>query len=189
MKNAIIYSVFLMFVIGCTKNDTKLEEQQFGSEPPKVPKRVEFDLNNDGIDDVSFEFGPNDLVTDGTVGYYGSVNPLNGSLLLLVIRDDAAYALETQLNDTIRKDESTSLTWYTSNWLFMDIDDTAEGLWPTDWFLSSSIKSNPYYVGIQVKENDAFLLGWLKLEIDKTTAVIEIVDYELTSENLLVVDR
>ena len=188
MKNAIIYSVFLMFIIGCIKNNTKLEEQQLSSEPPKIPKTVKFDLNKDGIDDVRFEFSPNDVLTDGTVGYYGSVYPLNGGLLLLISRDDEAYVIETQLNDTIRKEESTSITWYTSNWIFMDIDDTAEGLWPTEWFLSSSVKSNPYYLGIQVKESDAFLLGWLKLEIDKTTAVIEIVDYELTSEDLLVVD-
>ena len=176
--------------MSCSKNGANVEELPLNSEPPEIPQTVKFDLNKDGIDDVSFVFGPDDVITDGTVGYYGSVYPLNGGLLLLESRiNEGAYALETELNDTIRKDENSSFIWYPSNWIFMGIDDSPEGLWPNEWSLDSSKKSNPYYLGIQVKENDTFLLGWLKLEIDKKTGLIEIVDHELTSEDFVVINR
>lgn len=189
MKKTIFYVIFFTLVICCTKDDEKVKELALSSEPPEIPQTVKFDLNSDGIDDISFEFGPDDVVTDGTVGYYGSVYPLNGAMLLLETLTDGAYALETQLNDSLRKEETTSLTWYPSNWIFMFIDDSPEGLWPNDWSLSSTNKSNPYYLGLQVKQNDTFLLGWLKLEIDTKTGVIEIIDHEITSDDFIVVDR
>lgn len=180
--------MFLMLVISCSKDDDGVEV--FSKEPPEIPQDLLFDLNDDGIDDVSFKYFPDDVITDGTVGYYGYVNPLNGgSLLLLSKPNEGAYVLEIQEGDTIRKEESESFVWYPSSWGFIGIDDSPEGIWPNKWTLSSTKKSNPYYLGLQVKENDIFSLGWLKLEIDKKTGVIEIIDHELTNDNVLVIDR
>lgn len=189
MKRAIFFSALLLIVIGCSKNEEQTEELQLSTEPPEIPQTVNFDINEDGLDDIRFQFGIDDVATNGTPGYYGSVYPMNGALLMLLSRDDGAYALEPQLNDIIKKEEGTSITWYPANWIIMFIDDTLEGLWPNTWTLGSSRKTNPYYLGIQVKEGETLSLGWLKLEIDMKTGKIELLDYELTSGDFLVINR
>ena len=171
-----------IFFSSCNK------DEDLGSTPPELPEAVLFDLNKDGFDDLEFRFSPDDVVTNGTVALVGYVYPLNGALLMVSQISANSWILDGERNDIIRKGGSPDYSWYPSNLGFMHIDDNSRGLWPEEWHLSSQKSDNPYYLGIQVKENENFFIGWLKLNINKKTAEITIIDSEVSQADSIVID-
>lgn len=183
MKKQFLAYCLLMVAFGCEKNDG------LNMEPPEIPNAVKFDLNDDGFDDILFETGQDDVLTDGTAGFAGYVYPLNENLVMISTKSENSWIFDNQLNDTIRKGETNSYTWYPSNLGFISIDDSPQGVWPDEWTVSGEGASNPYYLGIQIKENDNFLVGWLKLEINKKTAEVSLIGHKVTSMEFIVIDE
>ncbi len=171
-----------VFFLSCNK------DEDVGSTPPELPEAVSFDLNQDGFDDVEFRFSSDDVVTNGTFPLVGYVYPQNGALLMVSQISTNSWILDGETNDIIRKGESPDFSWYPSNLGFMHIDDNPQGLWPNEWNLSSQKSDNPYYLGIQVKENENFLIGWLKLNINKKTAEITIVGSKVSQADSIIID-
>jgi len=71
----------------------------------------------------------------------------------------------------------------------VDITNSSKGIWPNEWTIRNNSASESYYLGIRLKENNSFLVGWLKLDIDKTTGEIKIIDKNLTSNNYILIDK
>ncbi len=183
MKKFCLFICVLIFFYSCENND------DLATNPPDIPNAVNFDLNDDGFNDIRFLVGPDDVLTDGTVGYAGYVYPLNEALLLMSTSNDNSWIFDNQLNDTIKKAEGDSYTWYPSNLGFISTDDSPEGIWPDEWTISGQKKSNPYYLGIQIRENNDFMVGWLKLEINKKTAKVNLIDQQFTAYKYSVIDK
>lgn len=134
-KQHLIYCA-LIVIFGC-------EKEQLTKEPPEIPAAVKFDLNEDGVDDVLFQIGADDVFTDGTLPYVGYVYPLNEALLMISSENEYSWIFDKQINDTIEKAETKSATWYPSNLGIINIDDTPEGLWPNEWNISGQRKIAP----------------------------------------------
>ncbi len=183
MKKYCLFIYVLIVFYSCKNND------DLATHPPDIPDAVTFDLNDDGFDDIRFLVGPDDVLTDGTVGYAGYIYALNEALLLLPTENDTSWVFDNQLNDTIKKVESKSYTWYPSNLGFISIDDSPEGIWPDEWTISGQKSSDPYYLGIQIMENNDFMVGWLKLEINKNTAEVNLIDQQFTAEEYIVIRK
>lgn len=179
MKKYCLLICVLVAFFGCESND------DINTEPPEIPDAVTLDLNNDGIDDIRFTVGPDDV----GVGYAGYVYPLNEALIGLSTESENSWIFDNRLNNTIKKGETNFYTWYPSNLGFISIYNTSEGLWPDEWTIGGQKTSNPLYLGVQIKENDQILVGWLKLEIDKKTGVVDVIDQQFTSDNYIVIDR
>lgn len=62
MKKQYLIYCFLMVAFSCENND------DLNMEPLGVPIVVTFDLNDDGFDNILFEIGQDDVLTDVKVG-------------------------------------------------------------------------------------------------------------------------
>lgn len=73
--------------------------------------------------------------------------------------------LFAQMGDSIQWQGTYPQSWTYLGW-FASLYQGSDGIWSKEWLIESKKISSPYYVGVRIREEDKFLIGWLKLEID-----------------------
>ncbi len=185
--NFLLILIFALAFFSCEKDNE--ENTGLRKNPPKVPRSVTYDLNDDSIDDIKIEY--NDFVWDGdsTSGqmYAGAIETLNECSVLLK-RDE--YELFLESNDTIEINVNEPFYW--EKYTYVDLvtiwnSSANEYLWPNEWKIQSNMIMDFYYVGIKIKSGDNYFVGWIKLKIDDSNGRIKILNKKFTSEEYIVI--
>lgn len=197
MKKAyvLLFSLLPIIIVSCGKSDNSDGIQKVeGSEQnnPEMPDAVNYDLNADLIDDFQIDYvlGSWDGVDASGLLISGSLEALNESTVLVRSGENLpAQILFNRPEDTIWSVPREPFKWNDdSNPITItEIRQGADGIWPDEWSINSEFNTNPYYLGIQVKENEDFLVGWIKLEINKTNGKIKFEQYRLTADEYIVI--
>ena len=184
------FGVFLFFV-SCEQPENVISGATPTGTPPIVPPSATYDLNDDGIDDIKLNYWM--VILDGVgfsgSGYSGMFDPLNNNQLYFK-RDEDLHALTlfNQLKDTIRSETKKPTEWTYSNAELVYIYNVPKNHWPDEWTINSSLKNGPFYLGVRL-ENDVVSVGWLKLDIDKSTGSVFLLDQEFTTGDYIVINR
>jgi len=189
MKKIFFHSVLLILFLGCSKND---DQNQQVIAQPQIPESSIVDLNGDGVHD--FEIVYVEGIWDGADAsggvYSAGFRPIGENKILQEYEENVSTTLLfSQIGDSIQREPEGSKSWYDYGGYFASLWQGGDGVWLKEWKIESKKESGPYYAGIQLSANSTFLIGWLKLEIDKKTGNIDIVDHELTSQDFIVIDR
>jgi hypothetical protein len=187
------YTIFIcsLLLISLSCESDKEDGINGTPEVPETPQTVALDVNDDGVDDFELQYGM--FVWDGVgvsgFGISGRIDPLNENSLLF-IRDAEMYShtLFNKRGDTINKDAAAPLEWNIMSAELVTISDM-NNLWPLEWNIMSENAPDSYYVGVKVKDGSEFMIGWLKLEINKDTGEAFVTDMEVTAEDEIVIDR
>ena len=177
-----ISSVLLLY--SCKKDDN------LSKTPPQIPQAVEYDFNDDAIHDFMIEYRwfTWDGINSSGDGISGIISPLHQNLILRKRNEPAFF---NQLHDTIQKDVEEPLYWENFQADLVSISNSSANnyLWPNAWGVHTTDSQDQYYLGITIKENENFLIGWLKFNIDKSTGTIQITDKKLSSGNIVIIDK
>jgi len=172
--------------------------------PLDLPETVKFDLNDDSIDDITIDYyrfwssglnGP-EVVGEGIMGY---VEPLNNCLILKEVN---GLALFNKLGDVIEKEPFVWYSWefpipwdeepedgINYSWEVVSIYSSyVDESWPEEWSINSNLDLEYYYMGIRITDETSDQIGWIKLDIDKSTGIIHIVDKRFTTEESIVIE-
>lgn len=187
-------NLFILFTILCTFYSCEKEEELSETlrlSPPRVPKDMNIDLNNDAIDDLKIYYASFtwDGINSSGSGIAGIVEPINNSAILVNRHEKPLF---NQIQDTIKLKVSEPLSW--EMYVRPELVNTSNlpeknNLWPKDWNIMSSESFGNYYLGIKLQSSSNPLIGWLKFDIDKATGVIQLVDQEFTSGKFVVINR
>jgi len=185
MKRYRLFILFFLFLaFSCSKSDDGNQEL------PEIPQSKTYDLNGDTIDDFTIEYalGVWDGFRASGLVYSANFVPERENKILSEYEENVSTTfLFSQRGDTIRRIADSPQEWDDRGRLHR-LWQSGDGVWSKEWSIANDEISNPYYAGVQIKEGDTLLVGWLKLEIDTKTGEIAIADYELTSKKFIVVD-
>lgn len=180
----------LSFILGCSKDDDGAPSKGI-SERPQIPESVTYDLNEDAIDDFTIEYSEGIWDGVGASGGFFSANfrPFGENRIWEEYEENVSTTfLFSQMGDSIHRIANAPQSWSYIGWI-ATLYQGGDGVWSQEWQIESKRESNPYYIGVQIMASDSLLIGWLKLQIEKKTGKIEIIDYELSSEDSIVIDR
>lgn len=185
MKKKQLWILLTIFIFCSCVKDDKLSEN-----PPEIPESVNYDLNDDSVDDIRIRyslftwFGTN---INGE-GISGGLETLNGSS---VLSKRYGYTLFNKLNDTIRIEPSDPYYWGEDSYslLVKNYNYTYGDLWPNEWEIMSDMILDNYYLGIKLKVCDSILLGWIRIKINKFTGGIHVLEKKFTTEEYIVIGK
>lgn len=196
MKKAyvLLFSLLPIIIVSCAKNyngDGIQKVEGFGQNNPEVPDTISYDLNADSVDDFQVDYGMGvwDGIDASGLFISGDLKSLDDSTVLVKNNEDlSVQILFNQPQDTIWNAPKQPYKWNDGGSVTItEITQAANGIWPDEWTVNSEFNSNPYYLGIRVKENEDFLVGWIKLEINKTNGKIKFEQYRLTADEYIVI--
>lgn len=179
-----------LVILSCSKNDDEGQIRSI-SEQPQIPESVTYDLNEDAVDDFMIVYSEGIWDGVGASGGFFSAyfRPFGENRILEEYEENVSVTvLFAEMGDTIKRDAIAPQFWSYFGSL-TTLYQGGDGVWQEEWLIDSKNPSGPYYLGVGIWENGGFLIGWLKLEIDKKTGKIEIIDHELTSDDYIVIDR
>lgn len=186
MKTSYLCIVSIAFILCSCEKDENLSNN-----PLNMPKAVKYDLNDDSIDDIIIEYSLYEW--DGTnssgSGIAGSLQTLNGNSVLLKQND---YTLFNRLNDTIKINTKEPYYWAKdSNPFLVSISNSSDNdyLWPSEWKIQSNLNLDSYYLGIMITNDNNNQIGWIKMEINKSSGKIQISDKNFSSEEFIVIGK
>jgi len=173
----------------CKKDDNS--DGNLSKNPPKTPEPVNYDLNDDSVDDIKIEYSwfTWDGINCSGEGISGSLEPLSGSSVLSKRND---YTLFNKLNDTIKINTNEPYYWEKySNSVLITIMNSTENdyLWQNEWSVRSGMTLDTYYLGIKLNVNDNNLVGWIRIKINKLTGGIQVLEKKFTTEEFIVVGK
>jgi hypothetical protein len=190
MKTNNLWIILIAVILcSCEKNDTA--DGKLSKNPPDMPKSVNYDLNDDSIDDIKIEYSLYtwDGINSSGDAIYGSLKPLNGCSVLLKQND---YTLFNKPNDIININANEPYYWEkNSNPDLVSILNSSENdyLWPNEWRIESDMTLDSYYLGVKINTNNNIHIGWIKLKINKSTGAINILDKKFTTEEFIVIGK
>ncbi|HEY5125631.1 MAG TPA: hypothetical protein VIK14_18035 [Ignavibacteria bacterium] len=156
---------------------------------PSRQETKEFDLNNDLINEIRIQYyamtwdgiGPN-----GTGDLIGAeIVPINNTKLL--IKQDLG-SLFSPLKDTIHFQMKVPYFWELSSQQLVEIK-TYINKWPKEWTVLSNEINDFYYLAFTKTTDTKNELGWVKIQIDKSTGLIEIKDTKISDQDFLIIGK
>jgi hypothetical protein len=159
---------------------------------PQIPQSYDCDFNDDKIIDFRIEYSSGiydgfDFLGNPTGGDYisGDLKSLNKNSVLL---NDDNGRLFRAINDTIYSNVSDS-DYFSSDVGLVSIHTTSGSgsVWEKEWSIAGDLSQDYYYLGFKTMDDDNYLLGWLKLHINKTTGEIVIIDKRTTNKDFIIV--
>ncbi len=190
----LFFLILLLINVGCDKNDNGdgiQKVERFGEGTPAVPNAVTYDLNADSVDDfqVDYDLGIWDGANESGFLVLGVLESIDESAALIKVNEGIdTEILFNRPNDTIWREPMEPFKWNESGQVHItEIWQGGDGIWSEEWTVNSEFNSNPYYLGVRVKENEDFLVGWIKLEIDKTNGKIKFERYRLTADEFIII--
>ena len=187
----LIFGLILFLHNSCRKSTSEIN----GNIPkqtktqPTIPQTVDFDFNDDQIYDFEIEYS--NFTWDGINcsgdGISGNFKPLNQNTILLRTNERTLFL---QYNDTIKNTAENPSYWDNFRACVVSISTLPDGnLWPIEWSVQSNQNQQVYYLGIKVVVKSGYSIGWLKLQVDKTSGIVEIKDKKITNASFIIVGK
>lgn len=186
MKSNFLWIILIALAFcSCEKDDNSNEN--LSKNPPQIPEAINYDLNDDSVDDIRIEYSwfTWDGINSSGDGISGEVKPLNDCSILFKHKE---YSLFIEFNDTIKANINEPYYWekYLSRDL-VSISNSSDNeyLWPNEWIIQSGLSLDFYYLGLEINN----LIGWIKVEVDKSTGTIQVVDKKFTTAEFILVGK
>jgi hypothetical protein len=184
MKKSNIFFILLGFLSlpfnSCTKEKDSI---------PVCQETKEYDLDNDLKNEIRIQYYAmtwDGIGPDGTGDLIGAeIVPINNTKLLL--KQDLG-PLFSPLKDTIHFLMNAPYSWDLSTHTLAEIR-TYINKWPDLWTVKSDEKNDYYYLGFTKSTDPVNELGWVKIQIDRSTGVIEIKDKTTTDQDFLIIGK
>ena len=182
--------VALLFVVSTFYNCTKVipENESLSKDPPTFPQPREYDFNNDQT--IDFKVAYSQYTWDGFNtsgdGISGQFIPVNQNMILA---KSNALPLFLQYNDTIKAEVINPLNWKNYQTEIVAISTTVDYNWQKYWSARSAQKSDSYYLGVKIINNNEKLIGWLKFQVDTINGSFSITDKSFTDKNFIVAGK
>jgi hypothetical protein len=172
-----------LFIISC---DVSHNDDVF---IPTKPETKEFDLNGDLINDFKIQYvaGSWDGVGPNGTGEFmvGEIYPLNNTKILN--KQDQGY-LFMPLIDTVHFKMNLPFLWQATSAKLVEIK-TYINEWPNEWSVNSNELKDFYYLAFFIPTEDSNIIGWIKIQIDKSSGLIEIKETKSTNQDLLIIGK
>ena len=159
----------------------------------KIPQSYDCDFNDDQIIDFRIEYSLNTWDGFDSLGNPRGGDCISGGLLSLnensvLLKHDEEWLFRT-INDTIYSNVSDSDYFSSSKVVLVSISTTSGSGsgWEKEWSIAGDLSQDNYYLGFKIMDDDNYLLGWLKLHINKTTGEIVIIDKRTTNNDFIIV--
>lgn len=185
--------IFIAFFSSCEK------DEDFVKKSLELPERTYNDLDDDSIIDITIYYNRfwslrlNGSGADGE-GIVGSLEPLNNCSIL---KKEYGLTFFNKVGDVIRREPGRYF------WAPTDLEDTAryywdavsiyssydDETWPDEWSIESDLDLDYYYMGIRITDESNDQIGWIKLDIDKSTGIINIIDKRFTTDDSIVISE
>lgn len=190
MKRSFQTSIVLIsaafLTVGCM-NDDPLERQPesicddiFNTNRLPLPATKKYDLNKDGVDDLEIFQAIHPIDSPiGSSRFMTFINPLGANQLLMPSGNgflDKGYKLHLSSGD---------LVWNHGQQVFIKADG-CKGLYQSKCDVVFPTGNNPFH-GFIIRSNEIVQIAWLKLNIDRTSGKIELVDYAISNSESIVV--
>lgn len=193
MKSKYLLIIFAGFVLFNCEKEHQLNGD-IRKNPPNIPESVNYDLNDDTIDDIMIVhrwyiwdgFNSSGDRISGE-GISGLIETLNGSSIFEKWLECIFFLKQ---NDTIRLNLNEPFFWNNTNYpILVSIENSPENdyLWPNEWEIICNMNLDSHYLGIKIENNNVQLIGWIQLTIDKATGAIQLLDRKFTTEEFIVV--
>jgi hypothetical protein len=156
---------------------------------PSRHETKEFDLNNDLINDVRIQYiamtwdgvGP-----DGTGDLIeGEILPINNTRLL---SKEVSGSLFPPLKDTLHFQMKSPYSWDVSSHNLVEIR-TYINKWPKVWTVNFAEASEYFYIAFVKTTDTRNQLGWIRIKIDTSTGLIEIIDTKISDQDFLIIGK
>jgi hypothetical protein len=186
----IVESFILLVLLSVTflscENSKDIENNNL---PPVKPVVKEFDVNNDLIIDFKIQYyamtwdgiGPNG--TGDLIG--GEIVPLNNSKIL---KKQDLGVLFNPLRDTTYIQMNAPYSWESISYKLIEIK-TNNNKWPKEWTVSANEVKDYYYLAFMTSTNSKIQLGWIKLQFDKSTGLVEIIETKSSDLDSLIIGK
>jgi hypothetical protein len=183
MKKTIIGNLLFSLIVltcGCEKNK---EPETVNAHFINIPESLDIDINNDAITDFRIEYKElvtNDYPSSGLsmIGFLHSLNeneivykPFIGNLFL-------------QQNDIIYSSEVTAAIWSRN-----PADLISHNGHDSAWRILSPYFLNDLFIGFKLKASAKIYIGWMKLDIDKKTGNISLLNWKLTEGDFIIIQE
>jgi hypothetical protein len=149
---------------------------------------VEYDLNNDLINDISISYlgySWDGIGPDGSgMGINGVIKPLNDTKILYK-QDIGSLFLNSK--DTLKLFASIPLSWISNESYVINIK-THLNQYVNPWTIIAPETKDQYNVGFKLSNDNSTILGWFKLRINCYNGKIDLTEKKMSNQNILVID-
>ena len=172
MKEYLIIALSTLILTSCSTNESD-------NDIPSIHDSISLDIDEDGITDYNINYSGIDIdpftPTGGVYGISGSIQP-NGANELLRHSEEGLLFLRNL--EEIKDIVSDPLEWNDrfSNTIVTIATKNVEGEWPSNWKILSARKHSTYFVGLKLVTDSKNQLGWVEIEINRSSGSATIVD-------------
>jgi hypothetical protein len=180
--------IIAVFLVGCQDEEGLPEYSPRTATIKDVPPSVDYDMNGDGINDFAVQYGK--LIWDGVnssgTGLTGRIRALGESAIFGRSGETELFLLP---GDTVRRLALFPEMWDNFSPEIVSITDAPYNVWEDEWTIRGKSEQGFSYVGIKLRDNGFFSVGWLKIQADKETGDIRVIEWEFRAESEIVIDR
>jgi hypothetical protein len=180
----ILYCIFfvctVLLTFGCEKTRGDKTENSYLI---IQPKSQDIDINNDLITDFRIDYKwlvTNDEPSSGKA-LIGYVKPLNENKILYKNNVGNLFLLK---NDTVFLIPATKMIWSK-----FQADLVTNNGKDTNWTVISSNHISDFYLGFRLSTSIKNYIGWMKVDINKNSGIISIINKKLTETEFLIIEE
>jgi len=168
MRHLLFLSVLLV-VFSCSRNELT-------DDTPITPNEVEIDVNDNGNTDYYIKFRFVDIESaNSSFGITGSIDPSDNNQVLTKLDHKNLFLRDLDLIKEVVEDP---LKWSTKGFSkeILSISNNTEGQWPNNWEINADSNRSSYFIGVKIENDNVIELGWIELEIDRSTGKVILID-------------
>jgi len=178
--NCIFFFYLIVLTSGCKKHVDGNAEQGFVF---SQPKSQDIDVNNDGIMDFMIDYKllvADDYSSSGK-SWIGYVRPLDKNEILY---KQIIGNLFLNKKDTVFSTSTSTKIWYPYS-----ADLITNSGKDSNWTILASNNITDYFLGFKLKSSSKNQIGWMKVDIQKNSGIISLVNTKLTEADFLIIDE
>lgn len=188
----IIYNTLLAFFLilllnNCEKD--KSEDIGLSKTLPQSPQMTYYDLNDDLVNDFKLEYQIYtwDGINSSGDGISADFQALNQSLIL---RKADHFSLFLAPGDTIKNVIEPPFYWDEYMASLVSISTLTDAyVWASEWKIHCDQDQDFYYLGIKLRKDNSYSLGWMKLQIDTSNGVVVFVEEKFSNDDYILVGK
>ena len=96
--------------------------------------------------------------------------------------------LLNSLQDTAHLQMNAPYSWESASYKLIEIK-TINNKWPKEWTVSAGEVKDYYYLAFLTSVNSKTQLGWVKVQFDKSTGTVEIIEIKSSDLDFLIIGK
>lgn len=165
-----LFIALLYFFFACSKDNS-------GS--PFIPLDIRLDVNNDGINDLLFEFGKSQVNSAmASEALFCTMQSLEGTSFLVHQTEPPLFLNSTEL---IIKEVEEPLYWVPSPVLVSSREKNLDCEWNDQWRTYSRETRETYFIAFHLNVENQNPIGWIEFSIDQMSGEINIIDIQFVN--------